>query len=150
MRKESGTDAKDRMEKTLARKKNKKLILRLFITGTTPASTAAILNLRKICDEYLDGRYELEVIDIYQHPTAARDEQIIAAPTLIRKLPLPIRKFIGDMADKERILAGLNLEPGDALKPSGAAHRKERHKALPKTGGVKAVKDKKTGKKVKS
>lgn len=104
-------DAKDRLEKTLARQKKQKYILRLFVTGTTPASAAAILNLKKICEEYLGGRYELEVIDIYQHPEATRDEQVIAAPTLIKKLPLPIRKFIGDMADKERILAGLNLEP---------------------------------------
>jgi len=112
-------DAKDCREKALSRAKKQKYILRLFVTGTTPASLAAILNLKKICDEYLGGRYELEVIDIYQHPQAARDEQIIAAPTLIKKLPLPTRKFIGDLADKERILAGLDLVTHDKAKSPG-------------------------------
>lgn len=109
-------DSKDCTEKGLSRTKKQKYILRLFVTGATPASLAAILNLKKICDEYLDGCYELEVIDIYQHPEAARDEQIIAAPTLIKKLPLPTRKFIGDLADKKRILAGLDLAVHDKAK----------------------------------
>ncbi len=86
-----------------------KYVLRLYITGITPRSTEAILNIKKICEENLRGRYELEVIDIYQQPTMAKDEQIIAAPTLIKKLPLPLRRFIGDMADTERILVGLDL-----------------------------------------
>ncbi len=84
-------------------------VLRLYITGITPKSSRAIQNLKKICEENLKGRYELEVIDIYQQPALAKDEQIIAAPTLIKKLPLPLRRLIGDMSDKERILAGLNL-----------------------------------------
>jgi circadian clock protein KaiB len=86
-----------------------KYVLRLYITGITPKSTRAIQNVRKICEENLKGRYVLEVIDIYQQPALAKDEQIIAAPTLIKKLPLPLRRLIGDMSDKERILAGLNL-----------------------------------------
>jgi circadian clock protein KaiB len=70
----------------------------------------AITNLKKICEEYLEGRYELEVIDLYQNPRLAKDEQIIAAPTLIKKLPLPIRRIIGDMSNKEKVLLGLDLK----------------------------------------
>ena len=77
----------------------------------TPRSIKAIENIRKICEENLQGRYELEVIDIYQQPEYAKKEQILAAPTLIKKLPLPLRRFIGDMSDKEKILIGLNLVP---------------------------------------
>jgi circadian clock protein KaiB len=77
----------------------------------TPKSITAIENIRKICEENLQGRYELEVIDVYQKPEYAKKEEIIAAPTLIKKLPLPLRKFIGNMSDKEKILIGLNLVP---------------------------------------
>jgi circadian clock protein KaiB len=93
-------------------------ILRLYITGTTLQSTRAILNIRKICEEHLEGRYELEVVDISQHPTLAIGEQIIAAPTLIKKLPLPLRRFIGDMSQTERILLGLDLRDASATAPS--------------------------------
>lgn len=86
-------------------------VLRLFVTGLTPRSTQALANLKAICEEYLAGRYDLEVIDIYQHPQLAADEQIVAAPTLIKKLPEPLRRFIGDLADTERVLLGLNLVP---------------------------------------
>lgn len=85
-------------------------LLRLYVTGATPNSIRAIENIRKICEKHLKGRYELEVVDIYQQPLADGD-QIIAAPTLIKKLPLPLRKFIGDMSDTERILVGLDLRP---------------------------------------
>jgi circadian clock protein KaiB len=84
-------------------------VLRLYIIGTTAQSTRAISNIRKICEENLEGRYELEIVDISQHPTLAKGEQIIAAPTLIKKLPLPLRRFIGDMSQTERILLGLDL-----------------------------------------
>ncbi|MDB5397262.1 MAG: kaiB domain protein [Rhodospirillales bacterium] len=84
-------------------------VLRLFITGSTPRSARAISNIVKICEEHLEGRYELEVVDISQHPTLAEGEQIIAAPTLVKKLPLPLRRFIGDMSQTERILLGLDL-----------------------------------------
>ena len=84
-------------------------VLRLYVTGTTPNSMRAIVNIRKICEKYLQGRYELEVVDISQNPTLAEREQIIAAPTLIRRLPLPLRRFIGDMSQTERILLGLDL-----------------------------------------
>jgi circadian clock protein KaiB len=86
-----------------------KYILRLYITGTTSRSVLAITNLKKICEEYLEGRYELEVIDLYRMPSLAKDEQIIAAPTLIKKLPLPFRRIIGDMSDVEKVLMGLDL-----------------------------------------
>ena len=89
-------------------------VLRLYIAGLTPRSTLAIQNIRKICEEHLKGRYDLQVVDIYQHPTLAEGEQIIAAPTLIKKLPLPLRRFIGDMSDTEKILVGLDLRPAAA------------------------------------
>ena len=97
------------MEAAIAYQPNARYLLKLYITGTTPSSTKAIVNIRKICEEHLHGRYDLEVIDISQHPTLAEGEQIIAAPTLIKKLPLPLRRFIGDMSQTERILLGLDL-----------------------------------------
>ena len=87
-----------------------KYILRLYIAGTTSRSVSAITNLRRICEEYLEGRYELEVIDLYQMPRLAKDEQIIAVPTLIKKLPLPFRRIIGDMSNEEKVLMGLDLK----------------------------------------
>lgn len=86
-------------------------VLRLYITGATARSTRAIQNVRRICDQYLPGRYDLEVIDVYQQPTLAQEEQLIAAPTLIKKLPLPLRKIIGDMSNEARVLLGLDLRP---------------------------------------
>jgi circadian clock protein KaiB len=86
-------------------------LLRLYVAGLTTRSSTAIRNLRKICDEHLQDRCTLEVIDIYEHPTLARGEQIIAAPTLIKQLPEPLRRLIGDMADTKRVLVGLDLRP---------------------------------------
>jgi circadian clock protein KaiB len=86
-------------------------LLRLFVTGLTPRSTEAIARIKAICEEYLDGRYELEVVDIYQQPAFARSEQIIATPTLIKTLPLPLRRLVGDLSDKQRVLLGLNIVP---------------------------------------
>ncbi|QHT65441.1 hypothetical protein GXP67_01500 [Rhodocytophaga rosea] len=85
-------------------------ILRLYITGMTPNSKRAVENVKQICEQYLPGRYELEVIDIYQQPTLAQQEQIIAAPTLIKKLPGPLRRLIGDMSNTEKVLIGLDLK----------------------------------------
>jgi circadian clock protein KaiB len=96
-------------EAVAADQANAHYLLKLYITGTTPTSTKAIVNIRKICEAHLYGRYDLEVIDISQHQTLAEGEQIIAAPTLIKKLPLPLRRFIGDMSQTERILLGLDL-----------------------------------------
>jgi circadian clock protein KaiB len=84
-------------------------LLRLFVTGSTPKSSRAIQNIRALCEERLHGRYDLEVVDIYQHPEQATPEQIVVTPTLVKKLPLPFRKIIGDLSDKERVLVGLNL-----------------------------------------
>ena len=83
--------------------------LRLFVSGTTPRSTRAIETMRRLCETYLQGRHTLEVIDIYQNPQAARDDQIIAVPTLVKRLPAPLRKYIGDLSDNERLLRGLEI-----------------------------------------
>jgi circadian clock protein KaiB len=91
-------------------------VLRLYVSGMTARSSRAIVNIRKICEEHLKGRYELEVVDISQNPTLAQGQQVIAAPTLIKELPLPLRRFIGDMSQTERLLVGLELmkaAPGD-------------------------------------
>jgi circadian clock protein KaiB len=85
--------------------------LQLFITGSTPRSTRAIDNLHRICEQNLKGRYQLEVIDVYQNPEATQELQIVATPTLVKILPTPLRRIIGDLSDKERVLAGLNLTP---------------------------------------
>ena len=101
-----------------AARANTHYVLRLYVTGTTSQSTRAISNIRKICEEHLQGRYELEVVDIAQYPTLAIGEQIIAAPTLIKKLPLPLRRFIGDMSRTERILLGLDLREAATMASS--------------------------------
>jgi len=97
--------------------------LRLFITGSTPKSARAISNIRAICEANLPGRYDLEVIDIYQHPEQARPEQIIVTPTLLKKLPLPFRRMIGDLSDNDRVLIGLDIVPRPApVKTSEPEH----------------------------
>jgi circadian clock protein KaiB len=99
-------------EEALLRAKNgEHYVLRLYVTGSTARSTAAITNLRKLCEEHLKGHYDLEVIDIYQQPVLAQGEQIIAAPTLIKKLPFPLRKVVGDLSNESRVLMGLDLRP---------------------------------------
>lgn len=95
-------------------------LLRLFVTGSTPKSSRAIQNIRALCEEKLQGRYDLEVIDIYQKPEQAKPEQIVVTPTLVKKLPLPFRKIIGDLSDKERVLVGLDLVPRVPEKIHGA------------------------------
>jgi circadian clock protein KaiB len=101
--------------KAVAKKKKTaqelKYVLRLFVTGATPRSARSIFNLRNLCEDRLEGRYRIEVVDIYQQPELARAEQIIAAPTLIKTLPLPLRRLVGDLSDRERVLAGLDLQP---------------------------------------
>ena len=83
--------------------------LRLYVAGQTPKSVTALANLRRICEEHLAGQYKIEVIDLLQNPQLARDDQIIAIPTLVRKLPMPIRKIIGDLSNAEKVLIGLQL-----------------------------------------
>lgn len=99
-----------KFERAAARKSKSRYVLRLYVTGMTPNSIRAIENLRAICDEYLPDRYDLEIIDIYQHPVLMQGEKIIAAPTLIKKLPEPLRHLVGDMSDRERVLLGLDLK----------------------------------------
>jgi circadian clock protein KaiB len=84
-------------------------VLRLYVAGITPKSEGAIRSVKEVCDQRLKGRYDLEIIDIYQQVDALRQDQIVVAPTLIRKLPLPLRRLIGDMADRDKILLGLDL-----------------------------------------
>ena len=103
------TKAQARLEEAAAKRQAQRYVLRLYIAGLTPRSTLAIQNIRKLCEEHLEGRYDLQVIDIYQHPVLAEGEQILAAPTLIKQLPLPLRRFIGDMSNTERILVGMDL-----------------------------------------
>ncbi len=105
-------DESKAFEKALEKKpETKPYVLRLFLTGSTPRSTRAIRNIKAICEEKLPGRYQLEVIDIYQHPELAGSEQILVAPTLVKKLPTPVRKLIGDLSDIERVLVGLDILP---------------------------------------
>jgi circadian clock protein KaiB len=96
--------------------KRAKYILRLYVSGSSARSLRAVYNLKKICEEHLPDDYDLEVIDIYKNPEAARAEQIIAAPTLIKQLPRPLRRFVGDLSNTEKVLVGLDVykrqEPG--------------------------------------
>jgi circadian clock protein KaiB len=126
MKRSSGDGETRAFEETLARGSPAgHYRLRLFVSGSSPRSTRAIQNIRALCEENLHGRYDLEVIDIYQHPEDAKPEQIIVTPTLVRKLPLPLRKIIGDLSDKERVLVGLDIVSAGAL-PKG---RKDHHHA---------------------
>ena len=86
-------------------------MLRLYVAGQTPKSMQAFANLKKICDEHLQGRYEIEIIDLLENPKLAGGDQILAIPTLVRKLPQPIRKIIGDLSDTEKVLVGLDIRP---------------------------------------
>lgn len=85
--------------------------LRLYIAGQTPKSILALTNITNYCEEHLDGRYSIEVIDLLKNPQLAEGDQIFAIPTLVRKLPVPIRKIIGDLSNKEKVLVGLNIRP---------------------------------------
>ena len=107
-------DASDKFEKALEEAKHARHLLRLYVAGNTPASARAIMNIREICETHLKGRYQLEVIDIYQQPELARHYQIIAVPALIKSLPSPIRLLIGDLSETEKVLVGLNLRPREA------------------------------------
>jgi circadian clock protein KaiB len=93
------------------RSARQRYLLRLYVTGTTSRSLRALESVRRICDEHLAGDYQLEVIDIYRNLALARGDQIIAAPTLIKRLPLPLRRLIGDMSNEEKVLMGLDLRP---------------------------------------
>jgi circadian clock protein KaiB len=101
--------ATDALADAASRSRTERYVLRLYVTGLTHRSARAVENVRTLCEQYLPGRYDLEVIDIHQQPALARTEQIVAAPTLIKKLPLPLRRVIGDLSNTERILIGLDL-----------------------------------------
>jgi circadian clock protein KaiB len=98
--------------KSATGKSKKKLAysLRLYITGQTPRSETSLRNLREVCDQYLEGRFELEVIDLYRRPELAREAQVVAAPTLVKRLPLPLRKLVGDLSNRSEVLLGLDIK----------------------------------------
>ena len=112
------TKAAGRLKKYEAklRKRRSPVLLRLFVTGSTRRSMDAIAQVKRVCEENLKGRYELEVFDVYQDPTTAEDNQIIALPTLVKRLPLPLRKIIGSFSDQDRLLAVLGVIPARRLK----------------------------------
>lgn len=97
---------RERKEPTLP-----KFLLKLYVTGKTPRAEQAISNLRRICEEDLNGQYELQIIDVLEHPQLAEDEKILATPTLIKRLPPPLRRVIGDLSDKDKVLLGLDVWP---------------------------------------
>jgi len=107
----SEPDATERFAQAIRELGESRYLLRLYVVGATAGSQRAIANLRQICETELAGRYQLEVIDIYQQPSLAEGEQIIAAPTLIKELPPPVRRLVGDMSDRDRVLLGLDLRP---------------------------------------
>ena len=119
MPKKKASNSTEAFERLLVGPKENCYILRLYVTGMAPQSLRAIANVKKICEEHLQGRYELEVIDLYQQPHLAQGEQIIAAPTLIKKLPLPLRRIIGDMSKTERVLVGLDLRKKNLIADCG-------------------------------
>jgi circadian clock protein KaiB len=102
-------DQAGEFERFAAGRQGERYVLRLYVTGLTPRSTQAIASLRAVCEEHLAGRYDLEVIDLYQQPELARGQQLIAAPTLVKELPPPVRRLIGDLSDEQRVLVGLDL-----------------------------------------
>jgi len=114
-RKEETQESTEEFDHAVSETRNDKYILGLYIAGTRNRSVLALTNLKKICEEHLQGQYELEVIDIYQKPGMAKDDQIIAAPTLIRKLPLPSRRITGDMSNVEELLADLKMKRVEEL-----------------------------------
>jgi circadian clock protein KaiB len=110
IKKKTGVMDRKDMQISINKMRNETYLLKLYVTGMTPQSVLAIENLKQICEEHLKGRYNLEVIDLYKNPALAAGEQIIAAPTLIKKLPLPLRRVIGDMSNTNRVLVGLDLK----------------------------------------
>lgn len=104
-------DISEELERSLAEPDQERYVLRLYVAGQTPRSARAIANIKRICERELKGCYDLEIIDIYQEPERAEGEQLFAVPVLIKKLPAPLRRVIGDLSDTEKVLVGLNLRP---------------------------------------
>ena len=124
---QAGGDESAEFEKLLLKARQSpgkvQYVLRLYVTGNTVRSSHAIANVRSLCEEYLAGRYDLEVIDIYQQPAEAARGQIIAAPTLIKQLPSPVKRLIGDLANRDKVLVGLDLQNLDgAAEKSAKTH----------------------------
>ena len=113
------TKSRARKKTAVARATKSKYLLRLYVTGTTGKSVRAVQNVRRICEEHLQGLYDLEVVDIYKNLPLARGDQIIAAPTLIKRLPEPLRRLIGDMSDEQRVLVGLDIRPRRTARADG-------------------------------
>ncbi len=99
------------LKRTDRKSKQDRYMLRLYVAGQTPRCMYALANLKKICEEHLEGRYEIELVDLLENPRLAAGDQILAIPTLVRKLPPPVRKIIGDLSNTERVLVGLAIEP---------------------------------------
>jgi circadian clock protein KaiB len=97
-----------------------KYVLKLYVTGSTPRTQLAVANLRRICEAELGAEYDLEIIDVLEHPQVAEDQRILATPTLVKQLPLPLRRVIGDLSDREKVLFGLELLPADRASSQGA------------------------------
>ena len=110
-RKATPETSQEKFETALRELPKRSYVLRLYITGSTPKSMRAVENIKEICEKHLKGRYDLEVIDIYQQPALAKGEQIVAVPTLLKKLPPPLRRIIGDLSNTEKVLYGLDIKP---------------------------------------
>jgi len=111
MRQKVVNSNRKRVEENLVATEKDKWVLRLYVAGKTPKALTAFANLKKICEEQLKGKYSIEVIDLLENPQLGAADQILALPTLVRKLPVPVRKIIGDLSDTERVLVGLDLLP---------------------------------------
>lgn len=108
---ETKQDTAAAFEETVAKASRGKYALRLYVAGSTPQSIRAVAAIRTLCEELLKGRYDLQVVDLYQQPHKAREMQVIAAPTLVKQFPLPLRRLIGDMSRKDRVLIALDIKP---------------------------------------
>jgi circadian clock protein KaiB len=111
--KQMDVNSEKKLKKNPKREANDKWVLRLYVAGQTPKALTAFANLKKICEEQLKGKYSIEVIDLLKNPQLGAADQIFALPTLVRKLPVPVRKIIGDLSNTERVLIGLDLLPAD-------------------------------------
>lgn len=127
--KKTPQETRAEFEAALERSKTELYVLRLYVSGVSPKSIRAITNVKKMCEDHLAGRYELEVIDVYQKPTLAAGEQIVAVPTLIKQLPIPLQRLIGDMSNVTQVLLGIDLIP----KNRAEVHGKRRESASSKT-----------------
>jgi circadian clock protein KaiB len=112
MKKPAGKTARPAKRRAAARRAAVAWRLRLYVAGRTPKSVTALTNLQRICEEHLAGRYSIEVVDLLKNPQLARGDQIVAIPTLVRDLPMPIRKIVGDLSNTDKALVGLRLRPG--------------------------------------